>query len=258
MTFHHLRYLTLAAAGLSCLCMTHGSSASAQTPGATAASPGPSNRDEANVTVERVIARGDPNAPLYWITFDYRFSGRDTVFIPNGPGTVPAVGHLSYLTTAKNLLFLTGLGGNEIAKTPLQLTFVPAGSDAGLLPDEAVFPPSVLGGAWNGRSADFALHLDEYLSAAQIDHEYCHSAPQCVVAGYIGLNFTARHGERARLACEITYLDDRGATRFRIHHITMEKLSHEDWPQKPGLVDEIVERAAADYLNGLIVSLERR
>jgi hypothetical protein len=214
------------------------------------------------VNVVRVIQLGDIKAGAsypYLISFSYRFDGRATVFLPEGPGTVPSEGQFSYLARSLQLTFLESPGGKPLVAVPLLVTFVPAGTTDAITPNEEAFPPVALDGLWKGRSSDFAARLDRILSSANIDHAYCRRSLGCVVTQYINLDFSAKHNEKGRVAIELTYTEEQGKTHFRLFHITIEKLSHDDWsiPQDQiAEIDDYVEYAAKEYIKKLATRLE--
>jgi hypothetical protein len=221
--------------------------------------PNRASGDGIEVNAVRVIQLGSTEVGAsyrYLISFNYRFDGRATVFLPDGPGLVPSEGQFSYLTTSLQLTFLDSSEGKPLVVVPLQVTFVPTGSAEITVPNEDEFPRFALDGLWKGRSSDFVLHLDRTLSSLGIEHEYCRKSRQCIVTRYVSLDFSARHNEKGRVAIELTYAEEQGKTHFRIFHLTNEKLSHDDWSETQDRIDDYVERAAEKLIKNLALQLE--
>ena len=76
--------------------------------------PNKATGDGITVNVVRVIQLGSTEAGTsyrYLISFSYRFSGRPSVFLPDGPGLAPSEGQFSYLTSDSQLTFFDSPGG---------------------------------------------------------------------------------------------------------------------------------------------------
>jgi hypothetical protein len=221
--------------------------------------PNKATGDGIMVNVVRVIQLGSTdagNSYPYLISFSYRFNGRASVFLSDGPGLAPSEGQFSYLVRSLQLTFFDSPGGRPLVAVPLQVTFIPAGNAVIIVPNEEEFPHVALDGLWKGRSTDFVLHLDRTLSTAGIEHEYCRNDRQCIVTRYISLDFQAEHNEKGRVAIELTYSEEQGGTHFRIFHITNERLSHDDWSEPQDRIDDYVELAAEKYIRNLALKLE--
>lgn len=87
---------------------------------------------------------------LYKVTYEYSFSGRESVFI-DGVGTLPARGRLTYLNSGGSIRFLDKFNGQILRTVTIKDPVRFMGGNAADLPRESEFPEAYRQGRWTGK-----------------------------------------------------------------------------------------------------------